>query len=109
MEQHDEEERIALGGAPIVPVADLEAQRVAQPQGPPVSNWRYFLHGRNAFRRAHEERAQGQAGAQPEVEMQDRSAVGAEQPQAGTEVPATVEVQQEPPARSRMQRIFARG
>lgn len=109
MEQHDEEERIALGGAPIIPAEDLEAQRAAQPQRPPVRNWRYFLHGRNAFRRGREERAQSQAPVQPEVEMQDRSAVSAEQQQAGTEAPAPAEVQPEQPVRSRIQRIFARG
>ena len=49
MEQHDEEERIALGGD--VTPAVLEAGTAVQSQAVPVSNWRYFLHG-SGIRRA---------------------------------------------------------
>jgi hypothetical protein len=69
MDEHDEEERIALGSAvePVVPEVTTQGQTTALVAAAPVvSNWRYFLHGRDALRgRSDIEmnvRTQGQEG-----------------------------------------------
>lgn len=111
MEQHDEEERIALGGDPTPAV--LEAGTVNQPQTQPVSNWRYFLHG-SGIRRHQEAQAQTQAQVQPPVEMQNRTPQTGEQAESGVavavaaEAPAQQQQQQQPeqPSRPRWQRLL---
>ncbi|KAG9193288.1 hypothetical protein G6011_03323 [Alternaria panax] len=100
MEQHDEEERIALGGEPTP--AALEAGSADQPQAQPVSNWRYFLH-RSGIRR-HQ---QAETQTQPAVEMQNRTPQTAEPGVAGAAVAGDAVVQQpEQPSRSRWQRLL---
>jgi len=103
LEQHDEEEQLALNAG--MPPAVLEEGRAGQPQGPPVRNWHYFLRGRNATRR---EAVQTQG--QPAVEMQTRT------PRSGGEVVAetvndggAAAAPVEAPARSPLQRLLRRG
>jgi hypothetical protein len=116
LEQHDEEERIALGEH--VSPAALEAGTVVQVQTPvPISNWRYFLHG-SGISRLPAAQVQGRDQAsQPAVELQDRA------PQAGGQsdggggaaaaagtgavVPVETAVQQpDQPSRPRWQRLL---
>jgi hypothetical protein len=102
LEQHDEEERIALGGDPTPAV--LEAGAANQPQAQPVSNWRYFLHG-SGIRRLPG--AQAQAQSQPAVELQNRTPGTGEQ--AGAVAPVAGETavpQPEQPSRPRWQRLL---
>lgn len=102
MEQHDEEERIALGGD--VTPAVLEAGTAVQSQVVPVSNWRYFLHGSGI--RRHQE-TQAQAQAQPAVELQNRTPQTVEQHGADAAVTAEAAVQQpEQPSRPRWRRLL---
>ncbi|RYN82296.1 hypothetical protein AA0120_g9782 [Alternaria tenuissima] len=102
MEQHDEEERIALGGD--VTPAVLEAGTAHQSQAVPVSNWRYFLHGSGI--RRHQE-TQAQAQAQPAVELQNRTPQTVEQHGADAAVTAEAAVQQpEQPSRPRWRRLL---
>jgi hypothetical protein len=116
LEQHDEEERIALGehASP----AALEAGTVVQVQTPvPISNWRYFLHGSGISRLpAAQVQAQAQV-VQPAVELQDRAPQTGGQNGGGegaaaaagtaTAVPVeTVVQQQDQPSRPRWQRLL---
>ncbi|KAI4944907.1 hypothetical protein J4E91_008251 [Alternaria rosae] len=115
LDQHDEEERIALGGD-VTPAA-LEAGTANQTPTPlPMSNWQYFLHGSGLRRQQIVEartNAQAQAQAQPAVELQDRAPQTAEQgvdgSGAATATPVETPVQQpEQPSRSRWQRLLRR-
>jgi hypothetical protein len=106
MQQHDEEERIALGGD--VTPAVLETGNANQLTAEPVSNWRYFLHG-SRIRRQQEARAQTQS--QPAMELQNRTPETGEQagPGPGPEPSATVDVavpQPDQPSRPRWQRLL---
>ncbi|EDU44577.1 hypothetical protein PtrSN002B_009576 [Pyrenophora tritici-repentis] len=103
LDQHDEEEQLALNAG--LPPAMLEEGRAGQPQGPSTRNWHYFLRGRNAARREAV-----QAPEQPAVEMQSQTPRTAE----GEHVPVeaangTAVAQAETPARSRLQRLLRRG
>ncbi|KAI4635422.1 uncharacterized protein J4E87_000373 [Alternaria ethzedia] len=119
LDQHDEEERIALGGD-ATPAA-LEAGTANQTPAPlPMSNWQYFLHGSGIRRQQAVEartnaqaEAQTQAQAQPAVELQDRAPQTGEQTEDanGTVAagPVDTAVQQpDQPFRSRWQRILRR-
>ncbi|KAL6174055.1 hypothetical protein ACJQWK_00204 [Exserohilum turcicum] len=92
MDQYDEEERIAMGGAPLETTAsgaqDVEAQTPQAPlpqQSPRLPTWRYLLYGRDAYQWARERRAREQAEAQAReqiarqqgVEMVDRNGIAA--------------------------------
>ena len=115
LDQHDEEERIALGGD-VTPAA-LEAGTANQTPAPlPMSNWQYFLHGSGIRRQQAVEartNAQAQAQAQPAVELQDRTPQTEEQSADanGTVAagPADTAVQQsDQPSRTRWQRLLRR-
>ncbi|USP77795.1 hypothetical protein yc1106_05069 [Curvularia clavata] len=110
MEKYDQEEQIALGGTPTPtsPTSvDPEAQAAGQTQQPiAVRNWRYFIHGRDAYRREQERQArqqqaeQGQAG----VELTDQSTAAT----AGGEAAQQAESQEQPAQTSRWRRFFSR-
>ncbi|KAI4939223.1 uncharacterized protein J4E92_000507 [Alternaria infectoria] len=117
LDQHDEEERIALGGD-ATPAA-LEAGTANQTPTPrPMSNWQYFLHGSGIRRQQAVEartNAQAQAQAQPAVELQDRTPQTGEQSEDANDAaaaaagPADTAVQQpDQPSRSRWQRLLRR-
>jgi len=117
LDQHDEEERIALGGD-ATPAA-LEAGTANQTPTPrPMSNWQYFLHGSGIRRQQAVEartNAQAQAQAQPAVELQDRTPQTGEQSgdandaAAAAAGPVDTAVQQpDQPSRSRWQRLLRR-
>jgi hypothetical protein len=104
MQQHDEEERIALGGN--VTPAVLETGNANQLTPEPVSNWRYFLHGSHIRR---QQEAQAQTQSQPAVELQNRTPETGEQAGPGPEPSATGDVAVPPsdqPSRPRWQRLL---
>jgi hypothetical protein len=117
LDQHDEEERIALGGD-ATPAA-LEAGTANQPQTQtplPMSNWQYFLHGSGLRRqqvveaRTQQVELQARNQVQPAVELQDRAPQTGEQGGAvdGVAAVAPVETPVQQPSRSRWQRLMRR-
>ncbi|KAI4624502.1 hypothetical protein J4E83_004177 [Alternaria metachromatica] len=117
LDQHDEEERIALGGD-VTPAA-LEAGTANQTPAPlPMSNWQYFLHGSGIRRQRVVEartnaQVEAQAQAQPAVELQDRAPqTGEQSADANVTVAAgpadTAAQQSDQPSRTRWQRLLRR-
>jgi len=101
LDQHDEEEQLALNAG--MPPAVLEEGGAGQSQSPPVRNWHYFLRGRNAATREAV-----QTPDQSAIEMQSQAPVSGEQvPVEAANSGGTV--QAEAPARSRLQRLLRRG
>jgi hypothetical protein len=96
MDEHDEEERIALGGA-AEPTAANVAVQTPTPAAPVVSNWRYFLHGQNVVR--NQQRS--------DIEMNVRTGgEGDQQTQGGA---TTAPPQQEQSRRSRLSTLWRSG
>ncbi|KAE8843288.1 hypothetical protein CFE70_002731 [Pyrenophora teres f. teres 0-1] len=105
LDQHDEEEQLALNAG--LPPAVLEEGRAGQPQGPPARNWRSFLRVRSAATRQAV-----QAPEQPAVEMQSqtpRVVEGEQVPVEAANGGGGAAAQAEMPARSRLQRLLRRG
>jgi hypothetical protein len=98
MQQHDDEEQLALGGMTDAQV--LEAQTQPAPLPHAQQSWQdRFL----SVRRTHVPQNHQQQQQQPAVEMQDRTPADVEaQP-----VQETQPIQQ--PTRTRWQRFFTRG
>jgi hypothetical protein len=111
MEKYDQEEQIALGGTPTpttttTAVVDPEAQTAASQAQPSITvrNWRYFIHGRDAYRREQERQARQQQAGQTGVELSERSTAVEQQ----TEQQPAAADQEQTAQTSRWRRFFSR-
>lgn len=109
MEKYDQEEQIALGGTPTPasPTSvDPEAQTAAGQAQPAIAvrNWRFFIYGRDAYRREQARQARQQPNGQAGVELQDQATAAT----AGGEAMQQAENQEQSAQTPRWRRFFSR-